>query len=199
MKLGPYLTSYTKKMGNRHKHKSRIIKVLGKKKTWINPHDPGWGNDSLDRIPKEQVIKENIDNLGSIHYQESERIAQGLGENMCRYLVRSLYLQKPKNFYNSMLLFSCSVTSDSLQPMDGSTSDFPVLHHLLQSCPTLYNPMKCSPPGSSVCGILHARILEWVAILFSRGSSQPGDQTQVSWIAGRFFTVWATGKPPITQ
>ena len=131
MKLGPYLTSYTKKMGNRHKHKSRIIKVLGEKKTWINPHDPGWGNDSLDRIPKEQVIKENIDNLGSIHYQESERIAQGLGENMCRYLVRSLYLQKPKNFYNSMLLFSCSVTSDSLQPMDGSTSDFPVLHHLL--------------------------------------------------------------------
>ena len=43
-----------------------------------------------------------------------------------------------------------------------------------QSCLILCDPMDCSPSGSSVCGILHARILEWVAILFSRGSSQPG-------------------------
>ena len=43
-----------------------------------------------------------------------------------------------------------------------------------QSCPTLCNPMDCSPPGSSVHGILQARILEWVAIPFSRGSSNPG-------------------------
>ena len=42
-----------------------------------------------------------------------------------------------------------------------------------QSCLTLCNPMNCSPPGSSVHGILQARILEWVAISFSRGSSQP--------------------------
>ncbi|MES6266278.1 hypothetical protein U6R57_12305, partial [Cutibacterium acnes] len=57
-----------------------------------------------------------------------------------------------------------------------------------QSCPTLCDPMDCSPPGSSVHGILQARILEWVAISFSRGSSQPRDQTQVSHIAGGFFT-----------
>ena len=57
-----------------------------------------------------------------------------------------------------------------------------------QSCPTLCYPMDCSPPGSSVHGILQARILEWVAISFSRGSSQPGDRTQVSRIAGRRFT-----------
>ena len=44
-----------------------------------------------------------------------------------------------------------------------------------QSYPTLCNPMDCSPPGSSVHGLLQARILEWVAISFSRGSSQPGD------------------------
>ena len=43
-----------------------------------------------------------------------------------------------------------------------------------QSCPTLWGPMDCSPPGSSVHGILQARILEWVAISFSRGSSQSG-------------------------
>ena len=49
------------------------------------------------------------------------------------------------------------------------------------------NPMVCILPGSSVHGILQAKILEWVAISFSRGSSQPRDQTQASHIAGRFF------------
>ena len=63
---------------------------------------------------------------------------------------------------------SCSVVSDSLQHMD------------------------CSPPGSSVHGILQARILVLVAIPFSRGSSRPRDWTQVSCMVGRFFTIWAT-------
>ena len=58
-----------------------------------------------------------------------------------------------------------------------------------QSCSTCYNPMNCSLSGSSVHGILKARILEWVAISFSRRSSQPRDQTQVSHIAGRFFMI----------
>ena len=53
------------------------------------------------------------------------------------------------------------------------------------------DPMGCSLPGSSVLGILQARILEWVAIPFSRGSSRSRDQTQVSCIAGGFFTNWA--------
>ena len=63
----------------------------------------------------------------------------------------------------------------------------------------LCDPMDCSPrlPGSSVYGILQARILEWVAIPFSRGSFQPRDQTQVSSVADRFFTVWATREGPI--
>ena len=68
---------------------------------------------------------------------------------------------------------SCSVVSDSLQLMD------------------------CSPPGSSVHGVLQARILEWVAISFSRGSSQPRDQTLVSCTAGKFFTVWTTREAPL--
>ena len=63
-----------------------------------------------------------------------------------------------------------------------------------QSCPNLYGSMDCSLPGSSVHGILQARILEWVAISFSRGSSQPRDWTQVSCIAGRFLTIWAAGR-----
>ena len=52
----------------------------------------------------------------------------------------------------------------------------------------LCDPMDCSLPGSSVHGIPQARTLEWVAIPFSKASSQPRDQTQVSHIAGRFFT-----------
>ena len=53
-------------------------------------------------------------------------------------------------------------------------------------------PRGCSPPGSSIHGILQARILEWIAISFSRGSSRSRDQTQVSCIAGRRFNLWAT-------
>jgi len=49
--------------------------------------------------------------------------------------------------------------------------------------------MDCSPPGSSVHGISQARILEWIAISFSRGSSRPRDQTCISCLAGRFFTT----------
>ena len=58
------------------------------------------------------------------------------------------------------------------------------------SCPPL-----CNPVDYTAHGILQARILEWVAFPFSRGSSQPRDWTQVSHIAGGFFTSWATGKP----
>ena len=65
-----------------------------------------------------------------------------------------------------------------------------------QSCLILCNPMDCSSPGSSVHEILHARILEWVVIHFSRGSSQPRDRTQVSGVVGRFFTLWETRNAP---
>ena len=61
-----------------------------------------------------------------------------------------------------------------------------------QSRPTLRHPMDCSPPGSSIHGILQARILQSVAISFSRGSSWPRDGTQVSCLAGSFFTIWVS-------
>ena len=60
---------------------------------------------------------------------------------------------------------------------------------LLQSCPTLCDPMDCSPPGSSLHGILQARILELVAMSTSRGSSRPRNQTCSSCIADWFFTA----------
>ena len=59
------------------------------------------------------------------------------------------------------------------------------------ACPTLWDPMDCSLSGSSVHGIFQARIPEWVAISFSRGSSWPRGWTRVSRITGRSFTIWA--------
>ena len=96
---------------------------------------------------------------------------------------------------------SCLILCD---PMDCSSPVFSVHgisqagilegkgSEVAQSCPTLWDPVDCSPPGSSIHGILQARILEWVDIPFSRGSSWHRDQTQVSCIAGRFFTIWVT-------
>ena len=88
--------------------------------------------------------------------------------------------------------------SFELIPRDALEHEF---HHIIyptagqvkvlvtQSCLIVCDPMDCSLPDSSVHGILQARILERIAILFSRGSSQPRDRTQVSCIAGRFFTI----------
>ena len=67
---------------------------------------------------------------------------------------------------------------------------------LAQSCLTLCDPVDCNLPGSSVHGILQARILEWVAISFSRWSSWPRDWTWVSRLAGRPFNLWATREAP---
>ena len=77
--------------------------------------------------------------------------------------------------YIGKVKWSCSVVSDSLWPVD------------------------CSPPSSSVHGILQARILEWVAISFSRASSRPRDQTQVSHIAGRCFNLCTTREAHIQK
>ena len=65
---------------------------------------------------------------------------------------------------------------------------------IAQSCPTLCDPMSYSPPGSSVHGIFQTRILEWVAISISMGSSRPRDRTHISWIGRQIFYHWATRK-----
>ena len=66
---------------------------------------------------------------------------------------------------------------------------------MAQACPTLCDPLDCSLTGSSVHSIFQTRILEWVAVSFSRGSPWPRNQTHISWVsctARRFFTTWAT-------
>ena len=67
-------------------------------------------------------------------------------------------------------------------------------NEVTQLCPTLCHLMDCSLPGSSVHRIFQAIVLEWIAISFSRGTSQPRDRTRVSHIASRFFTEWANGE-----
>ena len=68
---------------------------------------------------------------------------------------------------------------------------------VVQPCPAFCDPMDCSPPGSSVHGILQAKILEWIAISFSRGSSGPRDWTWVSCTAGRFLPSEPPGNPKV--
>ena len=70
------------------------------------------------------------------------------------------------------------------------------MSEVAQSCLTLCDRMDCSLPGSSVHGIFQATVLEWIAISFSRGSSQPRDWTRVSGIVDRRFTIWATREVP---
>ena len=106
----------------------------------------------------------------------------------------SSYIHIPWDFsVSSVQLF---MVSDSLWPHGLQHARLPCLsptpRACSNSCQTLCNPMNCSPPGSSVHGILQARILKWVIIPSSRGSSQLGDQTCVSCIAGGFFTIWVT-------
>ena len=91
----------------------------------------------------------------------------------------------------SLIQHSCWARSSWTLPLPCAKS--------LQLCPTLCNPIVCSLPGSFVDAILQARILEWVAVPFSRGSSQPRNWTHissVSWIAGRFLTNEPPGEAP---
>ena len=81
---------------------------------------------------------------------------------------------------------SCLWNAPKKCPVYESESEVP------QLCPALCDPMDYSLSGSSVHGIFQARVLEWIAISFSRGSSQPRNRTRVSRIAGRRFTVWPT-------
>ena len=106
---------------------------------------------------------------------------------------QTLFLGAPKSL---QMVIAAMKLKDQLTPWKESYDQpqFSSVQFSLvaQSCPTLCDPVDCSLPGFSVHGILQARILEWVTIFFSRGSSQPRDWTQVSRIAGRFFTSWRT-------
>ena len=78
--------------------------------------------------------------------------------------------------------------------INGHCEVLPVVKVKSLSCVLLCDPMDCSLPGSSIHGIFQARVLEWIAVSFSRGCSRPRDRTWVSHIADRCFTVWTTSQ-----
>ena len=103
-----------------------------------------------------------------------------------------LYAQSSQFYYLSLWKVSW-ISSDLFCFTSGSRHPWPVRVRVLvaQWRPTPCNPTDCSPPGSSVRGILQTWILEWVAMPSSRQSSWPRNRTQIPGIAGRFSTDWA--------
>ena len=118
----------------------------------------------------------------------------------CPHTTFLLYTGAEKEFPVSLLLVRTPV------PSDGAPNFLPsftlvLVCQVTQSCPTLCEPMDYNPPGSSVHGILQARILEWAAMPSSRESSWPRDRTHISCgscTAGRFFTAEPPGKAHLT-
>ena len=118
----------------------------------------------------------------------------------------SQHLYKLSALLNGNKLFIMrDILADRWNIKSGSQNSlFPHLHLkwpcccclVTKSCLTLCNSMDCSLPDSSLHEILQTRVLEWVAIPFSRVSSRPRDWTQGSWIAGRIFTIRATREAP---
>ena len=96
------------------------------------------------------------------------------------YLIVLIILRRKYSYYS---LFT------EIKDGGSEKSTFLRFSSVAQSCPTL-----CDPMDYTVHGILQARILEWVTFPFSRGSSQPKNRTQVSCIAGWFFSSWATSE-----
>ena len=96
------------------------------------------------------------------------------------------YLDAISKWQNNLCLFPRQTIQYHSNPSLKKESE------VAQLCPALWDPMDYSLPKSSVHEIFQARVLEWVAISFSRGSSWPRDRTQVSCFAARHFTVWAT-------
>ena len=94
-----------------------------------------------------------------------------------------IFMSKNKTKSDGWVMVENSDKTWSTGEGNGSDSE------VTQSCPTLCDPIDCSLPGSSVHGIFQAIVLEWVAISFSRGSSQPRAQTWVSCIIDKCFTV----------
>ena len=142
---------------------------------------------SIHSISSSRSLLEVIRKLFSIQWWNSSWAIS----NPKIWCCESAALNMPANLENSAVATGLEKVSFHSNPKERQCQRM-LKCEVAQSCSTLCDPMDCSPSGSSVHGILQARILEWVAISFSRGSSQPRDRIQVSRIAGRRFILWAT-------
>ena len=147
---------------------------------WL-PEGEGWGKGKLGSQGSTCTPIFKMDNQEGTSEQHME---------VCSTLCGSLDGRGVWGRMNTCICkaeFPCC-SSETVTILLTSYSEKKVKVLVIQSCLTLCDPMDCSLPDSSVRGILQAIILEWVAIPFSRGSSQPRDRTQVSHIASRLFT-----------
>ena len=160
--------------------------------SWNIPTGPSsWFCDSLvlsqkqTHVPMTDIMADHLVLMKSHHLINSQFIDQSWTQP-----TYPLFVQLTDSWEATLYTHGLSNhMSFAVEPRAACVSESEVA----QSCLTLCNPGDYSPPGSSIHGILQARILEWVAISFSRGSSWPRDWTQVSRIAGRGFNLWATG------
>ena len=132
---------------------------------------PIWELDYLKSFPELKIYKEFI------FHKASQK-------GYLTLIQSTWFITKYIKWYKVYYILKCERASTETK-----------VSEVTQLCPTLCDPIDCSLPGSSIHGIFQARVPEWVAISFSRGSSQPRDRTQVSRIVGRCFTDWAQGKP----
>ena len=121
--------------------------------------------------------------------------SQQANAEVMREMTRKLYsqyeekLQEEQQRHNAEKEALLVCMSHLLMEQPGSVGCIIVENEVTQSCPTLCDLIDCSLPGSSVHGIFQAIVLEWIAISFSRGSSQPRARTRVSCIVDRRFTI----------
>ena len=117
-----------------------------------------------------------------------------INQPICIHTHTHIYLPSPLSLLPTSTPHPSSLGLTELQAeLPVLHINFPVLCSVASVMSDSCNPIDSSPPGFSVHGIFQARILKWVAISFSRGSSQPREQTHVSFIAGRFFTAKSPG------
>ena len=163
-----------------------------------NPMDRGAWCATAHGVAKSQIWL-------SMHARPIYVFIQSLAYiSICSKIFIFIFWIKKKKFGPCCTSWGSQFPSQELSPGYNSESSKsntrpPVKVLVIQLCLTLCDPMECSTPGFSLHGILQASILEWVAIPFSRGSSWPRDQTQVSCVAGRFFTVLAIREAQTTR
>ena len=143
---------------------------------------PGWGIRSHSLHLRVHMLQQNI--------PQAATKSQGSHKtNNCKIPRKTRKHRLTRVSPNGKGCYCNTLSSFLKQVLAGRGRVSSVVLLVAQSCLTLCDRMDCSPPGSSVHGILQARILEWVAISFCRGSSRSRDLTPVSCIVGRFFTI----------
>ena len=143
-----------------------------------------------------QVVIWKCDSGGRIHYSVSDSVTTFPTSPPIRNKENEIMFYRKTRGLCSL---SNLVQSSNMQNTWANTGFIWENCLATQPCPTLCDPMDCSPPGSSVRGISQARTLEWVAISLSRGSPWPRDQTHISCTGSWILHHWATRESPMRK